>query len=185
MKTIKNVLKGIILTGAIAILTSIPTFASEQPTNQTTPDEQITDYYTLENGDVKTVYADGSYYINSDVEIQSVNYIDKSITVDKQGQLYKFYVDEPREYYLSEIINITMDQNNEIIDCTVDSQPETYNGVISQTAGTIATLKANGQVYIFENTEGIDGWQVGENCKAIIQDGRLIEVRPIPLAERL
>jgi hypothetical protein len=183
MKTIKNILKGIILTGAIAILTSIPTFASEQSTNQ--QDNQIVDHYITIDNDVVTVYQDGSKYINSDVEIQSVNYIDNSITVDKQGELYKFYVDEPRNYFLSEIINITMDQNNEIIDCTVDSQPEIYNGTISQTAGTIATLKANGQVYIFENTEGLDGWQVGEKCKAIVQDGRLIEVRPIPLAERL
>lgn len=184
MKTILKTIKAIILTGAIAILTSIPTYADSQPTSQTTLDKLITDHYTIENGDVRTVYSDKSYVTNSDVEIQSIDYFKNSITINHQGELYSFYVDEPRNYYLNEQINVTMDQNNEIIDCMVDNEPQVYNTTISAMQGDTAFLIANGNKYAFENIEGQDGWQTGDKCKAIIQDGRLLEVDPVPLAER-
>jgi hypothetical protein len=165
-------------------MTSIPTFADSQPTTQLQQDKQIVDHYTMENGDMKTVYSDKSYVINADVQIQETNYIDDSITIEKQGQLYKFYVDEPRNYYLGETINITMDNKDQIIDCTVDSELQIYTTQISQIKGNEAFLIANGNKYSFENEEGSDGWKQGEKCKAIIQNGRLLEVRPIPLNER-
>ena len=181
---ITNILKSIILTGIITIMTVIPVVADSQPTNQIQKDKQIADHYIMENNDVKTIYIDGSYCINSDVEIESIDYLDNSITIQKENNLYKFYVDEPRNYYLNERINITMNQNNEIIDCIVDSEPQVYNTTISQIQDDTAFLIANGNKYLFENTEGSDGWMTGDKCKAIIQDGRLIEVRPIPLNER-
>jgi hypothetical protein len=185
MKTIiniKKVLKTIIITGVIAVLTNIPTFADSQPSTQ--QDKQIIDHYTMENGDMKTVYNDNSYVINADVIIQSNSYINNSLTIEKNNNLYKFYVDEPRNYYLGETINITMDNKDQIIDCTVDSEPQVYTTQISQIEGNEAFLIANGNKYSFENEEGQDGWKTGEKCKAIIQDGRLLEVRPIPLNER-
>jgi hypothetical protein len=151
---------------------------------ETQQDKQITDHYIMENGDVKTVYKDGSYYINSNVEIQSISYIDNSITVQKNDDLYKFYVDDIDNYYFNEKINITMNQNNEIIDCTVDSEPQIYNTEISQKQGEDTFIIANGNKYMYEDIEGEDGWQIGEKCKAIIQNGRLLEIRPVPLDER-
>jgi hypothetical protein len=71
-----------------------------------------------------------------------------------------------------------------MIDCKVIDKPQIYNTQISQVKGTIAMLTANGQPYLFDNTEGQDGWRNGDKCKAVIQDGKLLEVNPIPLAER-
>lgn len=147
-------------------------------------DSEVIDHYTNETSDIVTVYKNGEKYTNLDVQIQSINYIDKSITVDKHGDLYKFYVDDPDKYYLSEQVNITMDSNNQIIDCTVDSEPQVYNTEISQKQGEETFLIVNGNKYMYEDIEGTDGWQVGEKCKVIIQDGRLLEIRPIPLNER-
>jgi hypothetical protein len=180
---ITRVLKTIIISGAIAILTSIPTFADLEPT-QLQQDNQIVDHYITMDNDVVTVYKNGEKYINSDVQIQSINLIDKSVTVDKHGDLYKLFVDDPDKYYLSEQINITMDQNNQIIDCIVDSEPQVYNTEISQKQGEETFLIVNGNKYMYDDIEGADGWQVGEKCKVIIQDGRLLEIRPIPLNER-
>lgn len=181
MKSIKNTIKTIILTGAIAILTSIPTFASEQPSQEPT----ITNHYITQNNEVVTNYSDGTYYINSDVEVQSINHIDNTITIAKNdGQLYSFYDDNVNGYYLAEIINITIDQNNAIVDCTVDSEPIVYNTQIDSIEGDTTFLIANGNKYSFNNIEGQDGWITGDKCKAVIQDGRLLEVRPIPLNER-
>ena len=91
MKIILNTIKTIILTGAITILTIIPVIA--QDTNiQSIQDKKIIGVYTesnenfyLEKGDTITEYEDGTYYINSDVEIQSIDYIDNSITVAKNN----------------------------------------------------------------------------------------------------
>jgi hypothetical protein len=77
-----------------------------------------------------------------------------------------------------------MNQNNEIIDCTVDSEPQIYNTEISQKQGEDTFIIANGNKYMYEDIEGEDGWQIGEKCKAIIQNGRLLEIRPVPLDER-
>lgn len=182
MKNILNVIKATVLAGVITIFTIIPTMA--QDTTQSIQDSTIVNHCTLSNGDVKTLYKDGSYYINSDVNIQSLDYIKNTVTIDKQGQLYSFYVEDIDNYYIDEQINITMNQNNEIVDCIVDSKPVIYNTQIDSLDNNIATLSANGNKYTFINEEGLDGWIVGDKCKAVIQDGRLLEVRPIPLAER-
>lgn len=66
MKNLKSILKSIILTGVIAILTLIPIQSDKaQDTN------------------------------NYNIEIQSINYIDNSITIQKDNNLYTFYVDDP------------------------------------------------------------------------------------------
>jgi hypothetical protein len=132
-----------------------------------------------------TVYKDGLNYTNCNVNIISNSYIDNSLIVEKEnGQQYKFYVDDARNYYLDETINVTFNDKMEIIDCAILSEPQIYNTQIGLIKGTIATLSVNGQSYLFENTEGLDGWKTGEKCKVIIQDGKLLEVRPIPLNER-
>jgi len=177
MRTIRGLIKSAVIAGIITIMTVIPTMAD-------TNDSSILNHYTNSKGDVVTVYKDKTTYINSDVNIQSLDYLDNSVTIEKDSQLYKFYVDEPREYYLNEAINITFNNNNEIIDCVVDSKPQVYNTQIDSITDDIATLSVNGNKYTFENTEGSDGWNVGEKCKVVIQDGRLLEVRPIPLSER-
>lgn len=121
---------------------------------------------------------------NYNVEIQSISYIDNSITINKQGQLYTFYVDDPQNYYLAEEINITMDQNNSIVNAKVIDQPQVYNTTIESIQNNIATLSANNNKYTFETIEAQDGYKTGGKCKVIIQDGKLLEVRPIPLNER-
>lgn len=185
MKTLRGLIKSAIVTGVITIMTCIPTFADTQPVSQPTQDKIIVDHYTMESGDVKTIYQDNTYVINSEVNIQSIDYIDNSVIIAKDnGESYKFYVDEPRSYYCNEKINITMNQDSKIIDCIVDSQPQVYTTQIDSLQDDTAFLIANSNKYSFENIEGSDGWITGEKCKAVIQDGRLIEVRPIPLAER-
>jgi len=190
MKNILNAIKTLLLTGVITIFTIIPVVA--QDTIQPNQDPNIIGVYTesndnfyIEKGDVITEYADGTYYINSDVEIQSIDEINNTITIIKNdGELYSFYDDNVRNYFLGEQINITMDQDSKIIDCAVDSKPIIYDTTIDSINNDIATLNINGNKYTFINEEGSDGWIIGDKCKAVIQDGRLLEVQPIPLAER-
>lgn len=177
MKNILNAIKTILLTGAITILTIIPVMADSNDIN-------ILTHYTNAKGDMITQFVNGTQYTNCDVEIQSISYIDNSITINKDNELYKFYVDEPREYYLGEEINVTFNDKMEIVDCTVDSEPQIYNTEISDIQDDIATLIVDGNKYTFENEEGSDGWIVMDKCKVVIQDGKLLEVMPIPLSER-
>jgi len=189
MKNILNVIKATILAGVITIFTIIPVVADSTQVSQ---DKKIIGVYTESNdnfyvaeGDVITEYDDNSYYINSDVNIKSIDYLDNLITIIKNdGELYSFYDTNVRDYYLNEQINITMDKDSEIIDCIVDSKPIIYNTTIESINNDIATLNINGNKYTFENEEGVDGWRMGEKCKAVIQNGKLLEVRPIPLNER-
>lgn len=74
-----------------------------------------------------------------------------------------------------------MDDKHDIIDCTVISEPQIYYTTISQIQGNTTFLIANGNKYSFENEEGSDGWKIGEKCKVIIQDGRLLEVNSMTL----
>lgn len=177
MKNILNTIKTMIFTGIIAILTSVPVMADANNPN-------ILTHYIDSKGDCMTVFINGTHYINSNVQIYSLDYLDNSITVNKNGQLYKFYDDNVRSYYLNENINVTFNDKMEIVDCAVLSEPQVYNTYISQIEGNTATLLVNWNKYTFENEEGVDGWKTGDKCKVIIQDGRLLEVRPIPLAER-
>jgi len=177
MKNILNAIKTTIIVGVITIFTIIPVMADSN-------DLSIVNHYTNDKGDCITQFVNGTQYINSDVNIQSISYIDNSIIIEKDSQLYKFYVDEPREYFLTETINVTFNNKMEIIDCIVDIQPVIYNTQINSIEGNLATLSANWNQYSFENAEGLDGWIVGDKCKAVIQDGILLEVRPIPLCER-
>jgi len=177
-----NILKTIILTGAITILISIPVFAQD---TQSTQEPTMVSHYTLANGDIQTNYSNNSYYINSDVTIQSKNCIDNSITIAKNdGELYSFYVDKIDSYYLSEAINITMDQNNAIVDCTVDEQPQAYNTTIIYTDNKVSCFRLdNGDVYSFDNETGFS-WKTGDKVKVAIQDFNVLEVHSIPIDER-
>ena len=177
MKTILNTIKTILLTGAIAILTAIPVMADAN-------DPNILTHYTNSKGDCVTVFKDKSTYTNCNVNIQSMDWINNTITINKDGQLFSFYDDNVRSYYLNEEINVTFNDKMEIVDCAVLDQPQVYNTQISSIQGDIATLLVNGNKYTFENAEGQDGWKTGEKCKVVIQNGRLLEVRPIPLNER-
>ena len=189
MNNIKSVIKTIILTGVITILLSIPAIAQDSNIQQ---DKNIIGVYTesnenfyIESGDVVTEFADGTYYINSDANIQSINKINNTITVIKNSnELYTFKAEDIDNYYINEQLNITIDENGNIIDCTVDNKPQVYNTQIDSIDNDIATLNANGNKYTFINEEGSGGWIVGDKCKAVIQDNKLLEVRPIPLAER-
>ena len=105
MKNIKSILKSIILTGTITILISIPVLADSN-------DPNILNHYTNFKGDVVTVYKDNTTYINSDVKIQSIDKTTNTVTINKQGELYSFYVDSTDNYYLNEQINITMMSRN-------------------------------------------------------------------------
>jgi len=165
-----NILKTIILTGAITILISIPVFAQD---TQSTQEPTMVSHYTLANGDIQTNYSNNSYYINN------------SITIAKNdGELYSFYVDKIDSYYLSEAINITMDQNNAIVDCTVDEQPQAYNTTIIYTDNKVSCFRLdNGDVYSFDNETGFS-WKTGDKVKVAIQDFNVLEVHSIPIDER-
>jgi hypothetical protein len=181
MKKLLNVLKTMILTGAIAIMTVIPTFAAELKTM----DKDIINHYITANNEVVTVFKDNTSYINYDANIQSIDCLDNSIIIIKEnGQTEKLFVEDAMNYYIDEKINITMDNNNKLIDIVIDNIPQVYYTSISQIEGNTACLNINSNSYSFENAEGVDGWQLGDKCKVIIQDGKLLEVRPIPLNER-
>lgn len=190
MKTILNI-KTLLLTGIITMFVSIPVMA-QNANIQTNQDKKIIGVYTesnnnfyIEKGDVITEFEDGSYYINSDVNIYSIDEFNNTITViNNSNELYAFNANDLDKYYLNEQLNITMNENEEVIDCMVDNEPQVYNSEISNLQGDTATLYVNGNKYTFDNTEGSDGWIKGDKCKAITQDGKLLEVRPIPLAER-
>jgi hypothetical protein len=79
-----------------------------------------------------------------------------------------------------------MNEKNEITDCEVVDIPRIYNTKIDSVSNDykFATLAANENQYTFENFEGEDGWQVGDKCKVVIQNNKLLEVDPIPVDER-
>lgn len=177
MKNILSVIKTILLTGVVTLLTIIPVMADSNDSN-------ILNHYTDSKGDMITQYKDGTTYTNSDVKIQSIDYIQNTVTINKDGKLYSFYTDNRDNYYLDETINVTFNNKMEIVDCAVLSQPQIYNTQIESIQGNTAFVIANGNKYTFDNTEGLDGWKTGEKCKAVIQDDKLLEVQPIPIVER-
>jgi hypothetical protein len=177
MKNIKNVIKGLLISCVViagCLVSSVN--ASAQDVNAI-QEPAITSYYTDAKGNVITNYADGTYYVNSDVEIQIIDKINNTVTINKDGELYSFYCDNTDNYYLSEIVNITMDQNNEIVDCTVDSEPIVYNNVsIIYSDRNVCCVRIGQNVYDFVNED--NGWFVGDECTVIIQDDVVLEVRP-------
>jgi len=177
MKNIKSIIKTTILAGVITILVSIPAMADNN-------DPSILNHYTDSKGGCITVYKDGTHYTNTDVEIQSISYIDNSVTIEKDNNLYKFYVDEPRNYYLSEIINVTFNENMEIVNCSVFDKPNEYTTQLMDCENGVAYFEADNNIYSFNYDKETDSWQEGDKCKVIIQNDNVLEVRPIPLNER-
>jgi hypothetical protein len=177
MKNILNTIKTLLIAGAMTILTIIPVMADANDTN-------ILTHYTNDKGNCITVYKNGTTYTNCNVKINTMDWINNTLTIEKEKNFYTFNVDKADEFYFDETINVTFNDKMEIVDCAVLSEPQVYNTEISQIDNDIATFIVNGNKYTFENTEGSDGWIVGDKCKAVIQNGRLLEVRPIPLAER-
>lgn len=175
MKNVKNVVKGLLVGMVVVIGCMVNCNVAKADVN----DPNVINHYTDTKGNVVTQYKDGSYYINSDVTVVNKNYIDNTITINKDGQLYSFYVDNAKNYYINEQINITMNNYNEVIDCTVDSNPVVYDNVsISKVDSELVYVNVNGDVYNFDNEEGSEGWQVNDKCKVIIQNNKLLEVRP-------
>jgi hypothetical protein len=171
----KNVLKGLLVGMVVAGACMVNGVSVKADIN----DSNIKDHYTIQNGDVKTVYNDGSYYINSNVEIQTSNWIDNTVTINKDGQLYSFYVNNVRDYYLGEIVNVTMDNNNKIVDCIVDTQPVVYKNVsVIDKDNDLIYVNINGDKYAFDNEDGDDGWNVNDKVNVIMQNDKILEVRP-------
>jgi len=177
MKNILNIIKTTILAGVITILASIPAMADNN-------DPSILNHYTDSKGDYITVYKDGTHYTNTDVEIQSISYIDNSVTIEKDNNLYKFYVDEPRNYYLTEEINVTFNDNMGIVNCSVFDKPNEYTTQLMDCENGVAYFEADNNIYSFNYDKETDSWQEGDKCKVIIQNDNVLEVRPIPLNER-
>jgi len=177
IKKVKTFVKSLVIATTILLTTSIPfvpVMAQEVNSNQ---DANIISHYTLANGYMKTVYNDGSYYINSDVEIQSISYIDNTITINKDGQLYSFYDDNVKDYYLGQQINITMDQDNEIVDCIVDTEPVIYNDVsVIYADNEVCCVRIDNNVYDFVNEDG--SYKVNDMVNVVIQDYKILEIKP-------
>jgi hypothetical protein len=184
IKQVKTFVKSLVIATTILLTTSILAFAD---TTQPIQDKKIVDYYTMQNNDVKTIYEDNSFYINSDVNIYSIDKLNNTIAFNKEGQLYSFYVDKDiiDSYYLNEAINVTMDNNNEVVDCIVDTQPVVYKNVsVVYSDDKVCCVRINDNVYDFVNEDSEDGWKVGDKCNVIIQDDMVLEVRPVPLCDR-
>lgn len=175
------ILKCLLLSCVIAIGCLVNGFNANAVTTQSSQDKTIIDYYTMQDGSVKTVYNDNSFVVNSDVTIQNMNWIDNTVAFNKDGQLYSFYANNARDYYLGEKINVTMDNDNKVIDCTVDSEPVIYKNVsvIDSNHDEYVYVNINGNKYSFYNEDGINnGWNIGDKCNVIMQNGKILEVRP-------
>lgn len=173
----KNVLKGLLVGMVIGCLVNGVSVKAEYINSI---DDNIKDYYTMQNGDVKTIYNDGSFYINSDVTIESMDKINDTITFNKDGQLYSFYVDknEIDNYYIDEQINVTMDNNNnKVVDCIVDNEPVMYKNIsIISKDNSLVYVNINDNKYAFDNED--DGWQTDDKVNVVIQNDKILEVRP-------
>jgi hypothetical protein len=158
MKNVKSVLKGL-LVGIIVVIGCMVN-------SQVAKAETISDCNTY------------------NVEIQTISYIDNTITINKDGELYSFYVDKNDldNYYLSETINVTMNQDNEILDCSVIDNPVVYKNVsIIDKDNDLFYVNVNGNKYSFNCEDDACDWSIGDKCNVIMQDGKILEVRPIPL----
>jgi hypothetical protein len=178
MKNVKNVIKGLLIGCVVVVgcLVSSGTAIAQENTVGTDM-VNVVSHYTDSKGNVITNYKDGSYYINSDVEIQIIDKINNIVTINKDGELYSFYCDNTDNYYLSEIVNVTMDQDNRIVDCTVDSEPIVYDGIVVIYADSeVCCVRIGQDVYDFVNEDS--SWNVGDKCTVIIQDDVVLEVRP-------
>jgi hypothetical protein len=175
IKKVKTFVKSLVIATTILLTTSIPAIAQDVSPIQ---DSNIVSHYTLENGDMKTLYKDGSYYINSDVEIQSVDKLNDTITINKDGELYSFYVDKDSidNYYLSEVINVTMDQDNKVVDCSVLDKVDSYSGVsVIYSDSKVCCVRIDNNVYDFVNENG--SYKVNDKVDVVIQDYEILEVK--------
>jgi hypothetical protein len=113
---------------------------------------------------------------NYNVEIQSVNHIDNSITVQKDNDLYSFYVDDINNYYPSEMINITM-YNDKIVNCSVFDKVDMYKDVsIIYADDKVSCIKIGQDVYDFGNDDG--SYRVNDKVNIVIQDDKILQVTP-------
>lgn len=172
MKSVKNIVKGLVCGMVIVTGCLINGFGVNADMNN----PNIKNHYTLENGDMKTVYQDDSYVINSDVIIQSIDKVKNTVTFNKDGQLYSFYVDKDsiESYYLNEQINVTMDNKNSVVDCIVDNEPVVYNNVsVIYSDNKVCCVRINNDVYDFRN----DGsYKINDRVNIVMQDDNILEV---------
>jgi hypothetical protein len=173
MKNVKNIVKSL-LVGMVVVVGCL---VSSVGANADINDPNIKDHYTLQDGSVKTVFNDGSWYVNSDVEIQNTDWTNNTVTINKAGELYSFYVDNIKDYYLGEIVNITMDQDNEVVDCVVDSKPIVYNNVsVIYSDDKVCCVRIDNDVYDFSNDDG--RYKVNDKINIVMQDDRILQVIP-------
>lgn len=118
------------------------------------------------------------------VNIYSIDKLDNSVTIDKDGEQYAFYVDKSDidNLYLNESINIDMTANGEITNYKVLEAPKQYNDVpIIYKDNKCYCIRINNNVYSFDNEEDdADGYKVGELVRVIMQNDNILEVRPTP-----
>jgi hypothetical protein len=173
MKNVKNIVKSL-LVGMVVVVGCLVNGVSVKADIN---DSNIKDHYTMQDGSIKTVFNNGSYYINSDVEIQNTNWIDNTVTINKDGELYSFYVDNVKGYYLGEQINVTMDNNNEVVDCIVDNEPVIYKNVsVIYADNEVCCIRIGQDVYDFGNDDG--SYRVNDKVNIVIQDDKILQVIP-------
>jgi hypothetical protein len=166
MKNVKNVVKSLLLGCVVAVgcLLVNVTGANAKDMNCV---NTITNTNVSYENNMQDVYS---------VEIQSINYIDNSVVLDKDGQLYKFYTKSLNSYYLGEKVNALID-NNKVIDFFVVDNPMVGSGVIKNVSNDCLIVSVNGIDYSIENDIGAN-WNVGDKVNTVIQDGKLIDISP-------
>jgi hypothetical protein len=113
---------------------------------------------------------------NYDVEIQSVNHIDNSITVQKDNDLYSFYVDDINNYYPSEMINITM-YNDKVVNCSVFDKVDMYKDIsVIYADHEVCCVRIGQDVYDFGNDDG--SYKINDKVNIVIQDDKILQVIP-------
>jgi hypothetical protein len=178
MKNVKRVIKGLLIGCVVIAGCLVNGINSKAQDIETIQEPSIISHYTDNKGNVITNYSDGSYYINSDVEIQVIDKINKTVTINKDGELYSFYTDNTDNYYLSEVVNITMDNKNEIVECNVDSQPVIYNNVsIIYADNNVCCVRIGQDVYDFGNDDG--SYKVNDKVNIVIQNDVVLQVIPV------
>lgn len=178
MKNVKRVIKGLLIGCVVIAGCLVNGINSKAQDIETIQEPSIINHYTDNKGNVITNYSDGSYYVNSDVEIQVVDKINKTVTINKDGELYSFYTDDIDNYYLGEAINITMDQDNKIVDCIVDNQPVIYSNVsIIYDDNEVCCVRIGKDVYDFGNDDG--SYKVNDKVNIIIQNDIVLQVIPV------
>lgn len=173
MKNVKNVVKGLLVGMVVVIGCLVNCNVAKADVN----DPNVINHYTDNKGNVVTQYKDGSYCVNSDVEIQSISYIDNTITINKDGELFSFYDDNVRSYYLGEQINITMNDKDEVIDCVIDTQPVVYNDVsIIYADNDVCCIRIGQDVYSFDNEDS--SYKVNDKINVVMQNDNILQVIP-------